>query len=107
MLDVDHDVGVVDEYPSPVALALSTYRLGAHLPQRLLHGVHDRPDLPVVGSRAEQEGVGDHQLVGDVEGDHVAGLFVGGRLGGGVHELEGAVCGSHWIPSLVSVLCAV
>ena len=68
--------------------------------QRVLDRVDDRLDLPVVGGRAEQERVGDDELLGDVEGDDVLGQLVRGRLGGGADELEGPVGGGHgWFPS--------
>jgi hypothetical protein len=102
VLHVNDDVGVVDQHPPAVALALPAYRLGADVPELVLHLIDDRLHLPVVGRGAEHEGVGDDELVGDVEGDDVVGELVGRCLGGGADELEGAFGGGHgltWIPS--------
>jgi hypothetical protein len=69
VLHVHHDVAVVDQHPAAVALALAADRLGADLAQLVLDLVDDRLDLAVVGGRGEQEGVGDRELLADVEGD--------------------------------------
>ena len=91
VLDVDDHVDVVEQHPAALALALAAYRLGAELPQPLLDRVDDRLDLAVVGRRAQDEAVGDHQLLAHVEGEDVVGELVGGRLGGGDGQLAGAV----------------
>ena len=95
VLHVHHDLGVVDQHPAAVALALAAYGLGAGLAQLLLDLVDDRLDLALVGRRAEQEGVGDHELLADVEGQDVLGQLVGGRPRGCVHQLDGVVGGGH------------
>ena len=73
VLDVHHDLAVVDQHPAAVALALAADRLGADLAQLVLDLVDDRLDLPVVAAGGEQEGVGDGELLADVEGDEVGG----------------------------------
>jgi hypothetical protein len=95
VLHVHHDVGVVEQHPPAVALALAAYRLGAELAQPVLDLVDDGPHLAVVGGRAEQERVGDHQLVGDVEGDDVGGELVGRGASGLAHQLDRARRGGH------------
>ena len=77
VLDVHHDLAVVDEHPPAVAFALAAQRLGADLAQLVLDLVDDRLDLAVVGAAGDQEGVGDGELVADVEGDDLAGELVG------------------------------
>src|SRR4051812_15768241 len=99
VLDVYDDLGVVEEHPPAVPLTLTPYRLGAQLAELVLDLVDDRAHLPVVGGRAEHERVGDHQLLGDVEGDDVLRQLVRGRLGGGAHEVEGTVGCGHAGPS--------
>ncbi len=86
VLDVHDDLAVVDEHPAPVALALAADRLGADLAELVLDLVDDRLDLAVVGGRGEQEGVGDGELLADVEGDDLLAELVGGRAGGGVRR---------------------
>src|SRR4029453_703153 len=76
-------------------LALAAYRLGVQGAQLLLDRVDDRTDLPVVGGRRDQERVGDRQLLGDVERDHVLGLLVVGGLRGRGQQLDGPLGCSH------------
>src|SRR6478672_894917 len=95
VLDVDHDLAVVDEDPPSVALALATDGLRADLAQLVLDLVDDRLDLAVVGGGGEQEGVGDGELLADVEGHDVRGELVGGGPRGSADELEGVVGGGH------------
>lgn len=92
---MDHDVAVVKQDPPAVALALSAYGLGADVAKLLFDLVDDGPHLPVVRRRAQHEGVGDHQLVGHVEGDDVVSELVGGRLGRGGDELDGPISCCH------------
>ena len=97
VLDVDDDVDVVEQDPAGLAVALAAHRLGAELLlQPLLDLVDDRLDLAVVGRGGQQEGVRDRQHVADVVGDDVVRELVGGRLCGGVDELDGAVSGGHY-----------
>src|SRR4051794_36688266 len=63
VLDVYDDLGVVDQHPATVALALAAYGLGTDLAELVLDLVDDRLHLPLVARRAEQEGVGDDELV--------------------------------------------
>lgn len=96
MLDVDHDVDVVEEDPAGVAVTLTAHRLDPELLLKpLLDLVDDRLDLAVVGGRGQQEGVCDRQHVADVVRNDVVREPVGGRLSGGVDELDGAVRGGH------------
>src|SRR4029453_9535854 len=83
VLDVDDDVEVVQQHPAALPLALAAYRLGVQGAPLLL----DR--------RRDQERVGDRQLLGDVERDHVLGLLVVGGLRGRGQQLDGPLGCSH------------
>src|SRR5262249_27704513 len=50
VLDVDHDVEVVQEYPAALPFAFPAHRPGVGLAHLLLDLVHDRADLTVVRS---------------------------------------------------------
>jgi hypothetical protein len=50
--------------------------------EALLHLVHDRLHLALVGRRGEDEGVGDGQPLAHVDDRDVGRQFVGGGLGG-------------------------
>jgi hypothetical protein len=80
MLDVDHDVGVVEQHPAPLTLALAPHRPLPQAAQPVLDLVDDRLDLPVVARRTQQEDVGDEELIADVEGQDVLGQLVRRRL---------------------------
>src|SRR4051794_26932108 len=102
MLDMDDDVAVVEQHPATLALALASNRPGSDLAQLVLDLVDDRAHLAVVRRRADDEGVGDDQLFGHVEGDDVVSEFVRRCLGGGVDELDRSVGRGH----AVSLLCS-
>src|SRR6516162_4467449 len=53
VLDVDHDVKVVQEYPAALPLAFGAHRPGPGLAHLLLDLVHDRADLTVVRRRTK------------------------------------------------------
>jgi hypothetical protein len=76
VLHVYHHVSVVEQHPATLTLALTSDRLRADVAQLVLDLVDDRPDLPVVGRRADQERVGDHQLLRHVERDDVVSELV-------------------------------
>src|SRR5689334_6134545 len=76
VLHVHDDLAVVEQHPATLAVALATDRLGARIAQLVLDLVHERADLAVVGRGGDQEGVRDGELVTDVEGDDLLGLFV-------------------------------
>ena len=80
MLHVYDDLGVVDQHPTAVALALTAYGLGAELSQGVLDALHDGLDLAVVGPAGDQERVGDGQLVADVEGEEIECPLHGARF---------------------------
>jgi hypothetical protein len=102
VLDVYHQIDVVEQHPAAAALALAAYRLGLlrQFQQPLLDRVDDRLYLAFVGRGGDQERVGDHQLVGDVDDDDVVGLLVGGGLCGGQGQLDSALGCGHRSPSL-------
>src|SRR3712207_6993776 len=52
-----------DEDPPAVPLSLAADRAHADVAKPVLDLVDDRADLPVVGGRAEHEGVRDHELL--------------------------------------------
>ena len=100
MLNVDHDVQVVQQDPAAFPLSLTAHRPGAGLAQLLLDRVDDRPYLAVIGSRTEQEHVGDDELLTHVVSDDVAGELVGRGFGGEFRQLDGPGGGSHvWYSS--------
>src|SRR5450756_2880157 len=63
MLDVDDDVREVDQHPPAVAFAFPAHRLDAELAKLVLDVVDDRADLTVVGSRRQNEDVGERKPV--------------------------------------------
>src|SRR5437763_8433514 len=96
VLNVHHDVDVVEQHPAAGPFALPAHRLGLlrEPEQPLLDRIHDRLHLALIGCGGDQERVGDHELVCHVEDHDVVGLLVGGRLRGGQRELDGALgCG--------------
>ena len=89
MLDVHHDVDVIEQRPATFAGALAAGRFvpgGAHL---LLDLVDDGVDLPLVGRRRDDEAVGDDQLARHVDDDDVVGEFGGRRLCGDRGHVDG------------------
>src|SRR3954453_23158878 len=58
VLDVDHDVAIVEPHPSPVAAPFAAPRLGAGPAQLLLGLDDDGVDLPLVVARYDHEHVG-------------------------------------------------
>ncbi len=95
VLDVDHDVVVVEQHPAALVLALAADQGGACLLELELYLVDDRADLPVVGPGAQQEHVGDRELVADVVGDDVSGQLLGRGERGDLGELDSPWGGSH------------
>ena len=95
VLDVDHDVVVVEQHPAALVLALAADQGGACLLELELYLVDDRADLPVVGAGAQQERVGDRELVADVVGDDVSGQLLCRGERGDLGELNGSRGGSH------------
>ena len=73
VLDVHHDVDVVEQHPAATPLALAAHRLGllGQLEQALLDGVDDGQHLALVGRGGDQERVGDRELVAHVDDDDV------------------------------------
>ena len=65
------------------------------LAELVLHLVDDRADGALVVGAGQHEGVGDGELVADVEGQDLVGLLVVRGLGRDGDELEGVVGGSH------------
>src|SRR6266851_5070518 len=100
VLHVDHDVQVVQQHPTAFALALTAHRAGPGLAQVVLDRLDDGPYLTVIGRRAEQEHVGDDELLTHVVGDDVAGELVGRGRSGYLRKLNGPGGGSHvWYSS--------
>src|SRR5919106_1335894 len=64
---VGHEVDEVQEHPSALALSLPPDRLHPPVPDRSLDLLGDGSDLPVAGTRGDDEVVGDHDEVPDVE----------------------------------------
>ncbi len=95
MLDVHHDVEVVQQHPALLAVALAADRSGIQLAQCLLDAVDHGADLAFVGGGDDEEHVGDGQLLRHVEGDEVGAELVGRRGGGGLGEPEGMVGGGQ------------
>ena len=91
MLDVHHEIQVVQQHPALQPVALAAYRLGVVRPQRLLDAVDDRTHLALVGRGDDQEDVGDRQLVGHVVGDQIGAQLVHGGRGGDPGQLQGVV----------------
>ena len=91
VLHVHDDVDVVQEHPATLALAFAADRVDVDLVERLLDAVDDRLDLTVVGRRAQQEDIGDHEGLGHVEQHDVLGQLVRRGLCREVRELEGTV----------------
>src|SRR5260370_7845780 len=102
MLHVDHDLEVVEQYPAALTLALAADQLRAGLAHAELDLVDDGPDLPVVGRRAQHEGVGDHELFAHVVSDYAVGQLVRGRQPARLPKLNGPPSGSHPPPSIRS-----
>jgi hypothetical protein len=73
-------------------------QLGRGLVEGGADRVDDRADLALVGSGDDEEGVGDGELLGDVEGDDLLALLLPAGAGGGDDELEGVVGGGHAAP---------
>ena len=81
VLDVDHDVGVVEQHPAAVALALAADGLVRRRARSLLlDRVDDGLDLPLVAAGGDDEDVGDGEPLADVDEDDVGGELVGGGL---------------------------
>ena len=95
VLDVHHDLGVVQQHPATVPLALPAQRLVAGQPELLLHLVDDRLDLPLVVAGHDHEDVGDREPIADVDQHDVGGELVGGGSPGDLGELYGGVGGGH------------
>ena len=72
MLDVHNDVDVIQQRPAAFAGALAARGLVAGPAHLLLDLVDNGVDLPFVGSRGDDEAVGDDQLTGDVDDDDVS-----------------------------------
>lgn len=76
-----HEIAVIEKDPSSFPHPLDPQRPDAVLPERLLDEVGDGRDLPVGGSRAEEEEVGEGGPLPDVQGADVGGLFLLGQPG--------------------------
>lgn len=64
--DMNNDLGEVQEDPSPFGFALSADGLHAHLgEQGLLDFLGDHFDLSIIAASADDEVVGDHELLGN------------------------------------------
>ena len=89
------DVGrtkVVQEHPAVLLVALAPQRLEVLLlAEPALDLVDDGRDLALDGRRADEEHVGDGQVVGHVEGDDVLGQLLVGGLGRGDGQLDGTL----------------
>ena len=70
-----------------------------------LRALNPGADLPVVGGRADQEDVGDHQLIGHVEGDDVVGQPLLGCGRGRPGEPDGVLGRCHAVSWSVPVCC--
>src|SRR5690625_4622216 len=95
MLDVHHDVGVIQQHPATLTFALTADRLGVEGAQPFLDSVDDGPHLPIVRCRTQDEGIGDGELVGYVVSDDVLGQLVRRGESSSGDELDGTVGSSH------------
>src|SRR5665647_6153 len=95
MLDVDDDVREVAQHPPAVAFAFPAHRLDAELAKLVLDVVDDRADLTVVGSRRQNEDVGERKLLTDVQSDDLAGQLVRGGCSCSSGEVNGMLRGGH------------
>src|SRR5680860_1823277 len=95
VLDVDDDVGEVDQHPAAIAFAFPAHRLDAELAKLVLDVVDDRADLAVVGSRRQNEDVGERELLADIQSDDLAGQLVLGGCGCSSGEVNGVLRGGH------------
>src|SRR5690606_21798738 len=85
-------------------LALATDRLRPRGEHRLLDGVDDGADLSLVRAGRDEEDVGEHQLLADVEGDDLLRLAAGRGTSRGDGQLDRTVRGRHrGPPSCISV----
>src|SRR5207342_17178 len=91
VLDVHDDVAEVEQHPAAVPLPLAADRLGADLTQPVLHLVDDGADLAVAGRGDDDEGIGERQLLADVDTGDGGGELLVRRGSGGAGELEGTV----------------
>src|SRR5882757_9579026 len=95
VLDVHHDVGVVEQHPASVAPALTPKRLDARLAQVLLHGVHDGIALALFTAGHDHEDGGDVEPFASVDEDDVGGELVRRGVGGYQSELTGGIGRGH------------
>ena len=95
VLRVDHHVEVVEEHPAALPFALAADQARARLAHPQLDLVDDGLDLAVVQRRAEQERVGDNELIAHVIGGCAVRQLVRRGQRGGLHKLDGPRCGSH------------
>src|SRR5699024_10593749 len=99
VLDVRDDLTEVEEDPPGLGAPFATDELRAGLVHGLLDRVADRGDLALVARGRDEEDVGEHELLRDVEGDDLLGLAVGGCACGDDGEVQGALGGGHGSPS--------
>src|SRR5260370_34941345 len=84
---------VVEQHPAAFSLAMAPYRLRAGAAHPLLDLVNDGTDLTVVTRGAEQERVGDDELLAHVVADDGVGKLVRGSLCGDPQQLHCVRCG--------------
>lgn len=78
MLDVDDDVGVVEQCPAALAGAFTADRLVSRFAETVFDVLDNRVDLTLVRRRCDDEAVRDDQLFGHIEHHHFGGqLLVG------------------------------
>ena len=78
---MDDDVAEVQQHPPSLGLAFATDRLdAAALAQLVLDLIGDRADLDVGIAGRDDEVVGDHEQIGDVDRDDVVCLLIAGGL---------------------------
>ena len=81
--------------PSARSAPLAAHGIDVDGIRGLLDGIDDRLHLAVVARRAQEEDIGDGQLLADVDGDDVVGLLVRRCGRWQAHEVEGAFRCSH------------
>ena len=89
------DLVVVQKDPAALSLPLPAQRLRAELGQGLLDRIHHGPHRTVVGRGAQQEHVGEHEVVAHIDGDDVISELGGGGMGGRDRKGHGMGIGSH------------